>query len=120
MCGPLSVLPEYQKNGIGSALIYQSIKVARKLDYFGLILFGNPDYYHRFGFKNAKIYQITTKDNQNVEPFMALELHENSLNSVSGRFFEDEGFLIDEEELIEFEKQFPSKERMVTKTQLKH
>jgi len=118
--GPISVIPGLQKNGIGSKLINESIKVANELGYSGMILFGNPEYYHRFGFVNAEKYSITTKDNENFEPFMALELRAESLKNVSGRFFEDDCFTIEEAELIEFEKQFPYKEKQITDTQLKH
>lgn len=117
--GPLSVIPEFQKNGIGSKLITESIKVATESGFSGMILFGNPEYYQRFGFLNAEKYSISTKDGQNFEPFMALELQEEGLKNVSGRFFEDECFTINEEELVEFEKQFPHKEKKVTETQLK-
>jgi len=117
--GPVSVNPEFQKNGIGSKLINESIKVASELGFSGIILFGNPEYYHRFGFKNAAIYNITTKDGQNLEPFMALELQWNGLKNVNGRFFEDECFSTNETELVEYEKQFPFKEKIVTETQLK-
>lgn len=118
--GPLSVLPELQKKGIGSKLMYESIKVAKEIGYHGMILFGNPEYYHRFGFKNAQEYLITTKDDQNFEPFMALELHENGLKNIKGKFFEDNTFVTQADELIEFEKQFPYKEKLITETQLKH
>lgn len=84
-----------------------------------MILFGNPDYYHRFGFRNAKEFDITTKDYQNFEPFMVLELFENALTQVKGKFIEDESFNVNEDELNEFEKQFPYKEKLVTDTQLK-
>lgn len=117
--GPLSVLPDFQKKGIGTRLLKESIEIARRLGFRGMILFGNPDYYHRFGFRNAKEFEITTKDYQNFEPFMALELFENSLIDVGGRFIEDESFNINEDELNEFEKQFPYKEKQVTDTQLK-
>jgi len=50
---------------------------------------------------------------------MALELYDNSLNGVSGEFYEDEVFKIEKEELEDFEKQFPYKEKHVTGTQLK-
>ena len=72
--GPISVLPELQNKGTGSKLIEYSISLARKSGFIGMILFGNPEYYHRFGFKNAKEFEITTKDLQNFEPFMALKL----------------------------------------------
>lgn len=117
--GPLSVLPDFQKKGIGGKLMKESIKLAKRLWFRGMILFGNPDYYHRFGFRNAKEFEITTKDYQNFEPFMALELFENALTQVKGRFIEDESFNVNEDELNEFEKQFPYKEKLVTDTQLK-
>jgi len=118
--GPIAILPDYQKNGIGSKLIKVSIKIAKDLGYKGMILFGNPEYYHRFGFVNAEKYCITTKENQNFEPFMVIEIQEKGLNNVKGKFFEDESFSIDEAELVEFEKQFPFKEKRVTDTQFKH
>jgi predicted N-acetyltransferase YhbS len=117
--GPLSVFPEFQNKGIGSALLNESIKVAKELDYKGMILFGNPDYYHRFGFRNAQEYGITTKEGLNFEPFMALELQNNGLHNVKGKFIEDDAFVTQANELIEFEKLFPYKEKLVTDTQLK-
>lgn len=117
--GPVSVLPSYQKQGIGSMLIRYSLELARQLDYKGVILFGNPGYYHRFGFMNAEKYGIQTSTGENFEPFMALELSQGSLDGVSGRFYEDEVFKIDPEELEEFEQQFPYREKHVTDTQLK-
>ena len=117
--GPLSVLSDFQKRGFGAELLNESIKVAKELDYKGMILFGNPDYYHRFGFRNAQEYGITTKDGLNFEPFMALELHPNGLDMMKGKFVEDNAFETQPNELIDFEKQFPYKEKMVTDTQLK-
>lgn len=42
---------------------------------------------------------------------MALELQKNGMADTQGRFFDDEAFVIDEDELIEFEKHFPKKEK---------
>lgn len=117
--GPLSVLPEFQKQGIGSKLMNNTIVTAKELGFSGMILFGNPDYYHRFGFKNAEQFNITTKDGQNFEPFMALELQNNGLANVKGKFFEDDAFDTNSDDLIEFEKKFPFKEKLVTDTQFK-
>lgn len=115
--GPLSVLPDYQKQGIGSNLLNESIRIAKELGYSGMILFGNPEYYHRFGFVNALEYSITTKEGQNFEPFMALELQNNVLGNSKGRFFDDNAFEIEPDELIEFEKKFTYKEKLKTDTQ---
>lgn len=51
---------------------------------------------------------------------MALELQNNGLDNIKGKFFEDNAFIKQPNELIEFEKQFPYKEKLVTDTQLKH
>jgi len=116
--GPLSVLQAYQKKGIGSALMNHSILLAKQLGFSGMILFGNPDYYHRFGFKNAQEYGITTKEGQNFEPFMALELKPDGLTHVTGRFMEDNAFEVQPEDVEAFDKNFPYKEKKVTDTQL--
>lgn len=118
--GPFSVSPDDQRHGIGSILMNESIRIAKELGFTCMILFGNPGYYHRFGFVNAKEYSISTKEGQNFEPFMALELQNNGLSNIKGRFYEDTAFEIQQDELIEFEKKFPYKVKMKTDTQFEH
>lgn len=40
--GPVSVLPEYQRKGIGFALIQHSIKEAIKLGHKAIVIYGTP------------------------------------------------------------------------------
>ena len=47
--GPISVLPEYQRQGVGTALIAASVEFA-KTRAEGIILMGDPGYYGQFGF----------------------------------------------------------------------
>lgn len=117
--GPVCVLPEYQGKGIGKLLIAETIHRARELGYPGIFLMGNPAYYSKFGFVDARAFNIQTATGGNFDYFMGLELSENSLKGITGRFFEDGVFVIDENELEEFEKQFPEKEKHTTDTQLK-
>jgi len=117
--GPLSVLPEYQHKGVGSLLLNESMEKARQLNYKAIIIFGNPGYYHRFGFKDAQSCNIATSDGQNFDAFMVLDISDNKLAGIEGRFFEDPAFHIDAGELEEFEKLFPYKEKHITDTQLK-
>lgn len=49
--GPVSVLPEYQLQGIGSALVNTGLAALKDYGGIGCILTGNPDYYRRFGFR---------------------------------------------------------------------
>ncbi|BAV35057.1 N-acetyltransferase GCN5 [Sulfuricaulis limicola] len=51
--GPVSVLPEYQRRGIGSALIREGLSRLKALGAAGCCLVGHPAYYRRFGFENA-------------------------------------------------------------------
>lgn len=49
--GPVSVLPEYQRQGIGSALIQQALANLKTRGAKGCVLLGEPAYYSKFGFK---------------------------------------------------------------------
>ncbi|MDW7772222.1 MAG: N-acetyltransferase [Desulfobulbaceae bacterium] len=51
--GPVSVLPEYQRRGIGKALIQEGLARLRKLNAQGCCLVGHPQYYRKFGFENV-------------------------------------------------------------------
>ena len=51
--GPVSVLPEYQRQGIGSALIQEGLAQLKQMKAKGCCLVGHPGYYTRFGFRNV-------------------------------------------------------------------
>jgi len=40
--GPISVLPEYQNNGIGSKLINHTVKISKEMGYKCIIIYGDP------------------------------------------------------------------------------
>lgn len=50
--GPVSVLPEYQRQGIGKALVQEGLTRLKKLKARGCCLVGHPEYYRKFGFRN--------------------------------------------------------------------
>ena len=50
--GPVSVLPEYQRKGIGKSLIKEGLSQLKELNAQGCCLVGHPDYYKKLGFKN--------------------------------------------------------------------
>ena len=50
--GPVSVLPMYQRMGIGKALIREGLSRLKDLDAKGCCLVGHPQYYRKFGFEN--------------------------------------------------------------------
>ena len=51
--GPVSVLPEHQRQGIGKALILEGLSRLKKMKARGCRLVGHPGYYGKFGFENT-------------------------------------------------------------------
>lgn len=50
--GPVSVMPDYQKQGIGKSLVNEGIGLLKDLGAEGCVLVGDPEYYERFGFRS--------------------------------------------------------------------
>ncbi|MRS11881.1 MAG: N-acetyltransferase [Actinobacteria bacterium] len=57
---PLAVLPERQREGIGSTLVEAAIALARESGEVGMLVFGDPKLYGRFGFVPAATCGIRT------------------------------------------------------------
>lgn len=51
--GPVSVLPIYQRQGIGKSLINEGLLRLKKINAKGCCLVGHPEYYKQFGFQNV-------------------------------------------------------------------
>jgi putative acetyltransferase len=51
--GPVSVLPDYQSQGVGKALIEEGLSRLNDINAKGCCLVGHPEYYKKFGFKNV-------------------------------------------------------------------
>ena len=54
--GPISVLPELQKQAIGKSLIHEGLSSLKSLGAKGCILVGDPGYYERFGFRSPQYH----------------------------------------------------------------
>ncbi len=49
--GPVSVLPQWQGQGVGTQLISSGLAQLQRMDARGCVVLGSPDFYGRFGFK---------------------------------------------------------------------
>jgi hypothetical protein len=112
--GPLSVHPDYQKKGIGSALIRHSLKIAWKMGYTAVFITGNPVYYGRFGFKTASDFGVHLKGvplQDKAGFFMVKLLDEHALDGIAGTFEFDACYEVDKTLLEDFEANFPPKKK---------
>jgi putative acetyltransferase len=80
---PLAVLPEFQRQGIGGELIREGIKACQRLGYDSVIVLGHPEYYPKFGFRQANSWGIIDPFDAPVEAFMALELKKGTLGGAA-------------------------------------
>lgn len=82
--GPVAVLPDYQRKGIGSQLIKQGLAQCAQLGYGVVVLLGHPEYYPRFGFIPARPQGFCLQFDAPDEAFMIAELIPGQLAAVGG------------------------------------
>ena len=94
--GPICIKNEYKRKGYGKSLLDYSLEKAAELGCGALCLEGNIDFYGKSGFKPASEYGIR---------------YHGYLDGITGEYATPEGYLVDEQEAEEFDKQFPYKEK---------
>lgn len=82
--GPMAVLPDFQKRGIGSALVERGLDECRKTGAGAVVVLGHPEYYPRFGFEPASRFGIRCEYDVPDEVFMAMELKQGYLDDATG------------------------------------
>ena len=82
--GPMGVVPQFQRKGIGSQLVLQGLEECRRSGGEVVIVLGHPGFYPRFGFSEAKPYGIRFEDEVPDEAFMVAELRPGALSRVHG------------------------------------
>ena len=90
--GPMSVVPDQQRKGIGSALVREGLKRCKELGYLAVIVIGHPQYYPRFGFVPAVRYRMRSQYDVPEDAFMVAELEAGALQGASGLVRYDEAF----------------------------
>jgi putative acetyltransferase len=76
---PLAVLPDYQKMGIGSKLVQRGLSTGISLGWKLVFVLGSPEYYSRFGFKQASKYNFYSEYEVPEENFMVVSLEPGGL-----------------------------------------
>ena len=82
--GPMAVLPDFQRRGVGSLLVRDGLERCRTAGAEAVVVLGHTEYYPRFGFRPAHEFGLRSAYDVPPDVFMALELVPGSLRSVSG------------------------------------
>jgi putative acetyltransferase len=82
---PMAVVPEHQRNGVGSELVHAGLEACRNLGCGAVVVLGHPRYYPRFGFISASRLGIGCHYEAPEEAFMAIELQSGYLRGASGK-----------------------------------
>ncbi|MEG3918901.1 N-acetyltransferase [Microcoleus sp. T3_A4] len=81
---PVAVLPNYQRQGIGTLLIQHGLKECGRSGFQAVVVLGHPDFYPRFGFIPASRKSLKCEYDVPDEAFMVLELESGALQDCSG------------------------------------
>ena len=112
--GPLCVDPDCQRAGVGGMLLLETMDLARRQGYPGIIICGVPAYYPKFGFVPCDRFGITMSDGTNFDAFMGIELYPDAFKNVHGKFVEPDVFYaITPDEVEQYDKLFPPLEKKV-------
>lgn len=119
--GPLCVLPAWQGRGVGQRLIERTCALAAAQGHAAVLIYGDPAYYGRRGFKPAEVYGIATSDGRYHAALQARELRPGALAAAAGRFLEGSAYQIDAAACEAFDRTFPRKEKVWdTRSQRRH
>jgi putative acetyltransferase len=81
---PLAVSTPFQRQGVGSALMRDSLQRCRDMGYEALVVLGHPEYYPKFGFLPASRYGLRCEYDVPDDTFMVLELRAGVLQGSGG------------------------------------
>lgn len=91
--GPLAVLPDYQRQGVGGALIEHGLEACRRTGIAGVFVLGDPGYYGRFGF-SAEVAKSVGSPFPG-DTFMAISLRPGALEGMEGSLHYPPAFGLD-------------------------
>ena len=119
--GPIGITPELKRKGYGKKLLDYCLEKATEMG-FGAVLFeGNIGFYSHCGFDYASKFGIRYHDlpeDADSSFFLCRELIPGYLDDVTGVYQTPQGYYVKDEDVEEFDKQFPPKEKQKLPGQL--
>ena len=115
--GPFTIHPDYQRKGYGRKLLNHSFEVAKEMGYDTVAIFGNPENYACYGFRNCKRYNVCLEENVYLVALLVKEIEENVLEGKTWKYIESPANSIDESGFEEFDSTFEQMEKGYSYTQ---
>ena len=119
--GPICITPELKRKGFGKILLDYSLEKAAELG-FGAVLFeGNILFYGKSGFDYARKFGIRYHDlpeGADDSFFLCKELIPGFLDGITGVYQTPQGYYVPDEEVEEFDRSFPPREKLKLPGQL--
>ena len=113
--GPICITPELKRKGYGKAILDYSLEQAKALGYGAVLFEGNIAFYGKSGFDYASKFGIRYHDlpeGADSSFFLCRELVPGYLDGITGVYQTPEGYYVDDADVEEFDKSFPSKEKL--------
>jgi GNAT superfamily N-acetyltransferase len=115
--GPLCILPEYQREGYGKALLEYSFQKGLELGYDVIVIFGNPGNYVSRGFKSCKKYNVCVENDMFPSAMLVKELKTGILDGRKWYYKDSPLYQVDRTKVQSFDEQFEPKEKLYKPSQ---
>lgn len=119
--GPIGILPEFQRQGLGKRLLDFSLEKAAAMGFGAVCFEGNLDFYGKSGFRPAAAFGIRyhgLPEGADASFFLCKELIPGYLRGITGEYATPQGYFVDEAEADAFDAAFPPKRKEVLPGQL--
>ncbi len=115
--GPLCVLPQYQRKGIGTALIEKTKTRVREKGIPAIVIYGDPHNYCKHGFRNGIDFHVSDMAGNFPLGLLVLELEKGFFGDRKWNVKQSDVFTFDNDKVAEFDATFKEKEKKVTSSQ---
>ena len=113
--GPVCITPELKRRGYGKILLDYSLEKAAELGVDAVLIEGNIGFYGKSGFDYSSKFGIRYHDlpeDADASFFLGKELIPGYLDGVTGVYQTPQGYYVKDEDVEEFDKAFPPKEKL--------
>lgn len=109
--GPIAVHPDYQRTGVGKALIEKTFELAKEIGYESVIIFGHPSNYVARGFVSCIKMNVCVGDGYFPTALLVKPLVDNAFDGKRWSFKESAACDFKISDAEEYDKLFPYREK---------